>query len=96
MFGFIKKSLNKTKEVIKSVVGSEKKEKISKELIDEALLEADMDYELVEKVIGNLPDEVTKEKLKKELLWIFDTPNNEIKIDDKPFVFLNYRSKWSW
>ena len=88
MFGFIKKSLNKTKEVIKSVVGSEKKEKISKELIEEALLEADMDYELVEKVISNLPDEVTKERLKKELLWIFDTPNNEIKIDDKPFVFL--------
>lgn len=88
MFGFIKKSLNKTKEVIKSVVGSEKKEKISKELIEEALLEADMDYELVEKVINNLPDEVTKERLKKELLWIFDTPNNEIKIDDKPFVFL--------
>jgi len=88
MFGFIKKSLNKTKEVIKSVVGSEKKEKISKELIEEALLEADMDYELVEKIINNLPDEVTKKRLKKELLWIFDTPNNEIKIDDKPFVFL--------
>ena len=88
MFGFIKKSLNKTKEAIKSVVGSEKKEKISKELIEEALLEADMDYELVEKVINNLPDEVTKERLKKELLWIFDTPNNKITIDDKPFVFL--------
>jgi len=88
MFGFIKKSLNKTKEVIKSIVGSEKKEKISKELIEEALLEADMNYELVEKVINNLPDEVTKKRLKKELLWIFDTPNNEIKIDDKPFVFL--------
>ena len=88
MFGFIKKSLNKTKEAIKNVVGSEKKEKVSKELIEEALLEADMDYELVEKVINNLPDEVTKDRLKKELLWIFDTPNNEIKIDDKPFVFL--------
>ena len=88
MFGFIKKSLNKTKEAIKSVVGSEKKEKLSKEIIEEALLEADMDYDLVEKVIQNLPEEVSRNKLKKELSWIFDTPNNKIEINDKPYVFL--------
>jgi fused signal recognition particle receptor len=88
MFGFIKKGLNKTKEALKSVVGSEKKEKIEKDLIEEALLEADMDYDLVEKIVQRLPEEVTKEKLKKELLWVFDTPRNDIEINDKPFTFL--------
>ena len=88
MFSILKKGLNKTKEAIKSVVGSDKKEKLSRDLIEEALLEADMDYDLVEKVIENLPEEVSRERLKKELLWIFDTPNNNIEINDKPFVFL--------
>ncbi|MEO1928381.1 MAG: signal recognition particle-docking protein FtsY [Nautiliaceae bacterium] len=88
MFGLFKKALEKTKKAIQTVVGTEKKEKIPREIIEEALLEADMDYELVEKVIEKLPEEVSKEKLKKELSWIFDTPNNEIVIDDKPYVFL--------
>ena len=88
MFSILKKGLNKTKEALKSVVGSEKKEKLSRDLIEEALLEADMDYDLVEKIIDSLPEVVSKEKLKKELLWIFDTPRNDIEINDKPFVFL--------
>ena len=88
MFGIFKKALNKTKEAIQTVVGSEKKDKLEKDLIEEALLEADMDYELVEKIVERLPEEVTKDKLKKELLWIFDTPNNKIEINDKPFTFL--------
>jgi len=88
MFNFLKKGLSKTTEVLKSVVGAQKKEKINRDLIEEALLEADMDYDLVEKIINNLPEEVTKDKLKKELLWVFDTPKNDIEINDKPFVFL--------
>jgi len=88
MFGFIKKGLEKTKEAIQSVVGAEKKEVISKDLLEEALLEADVDYELVEKILERLPEEITKDKLKKELLWVFYTPKNDIVIDDKPYVFL--------
>ncbi len=88
MFSFLKKGLNKTKEALQSVVGAKKKEKIPKNLIEEALLEADMDYDLVEKIVDRLPEEVTKEKLKKELLWVFDTPKNDIEINDKPFTFL--------
>jgi len=88
MLGFIKKGLNKTKEALKSVVGSEKKEKLPKELIEEALLEADMDYDLVEKIIDRLPEEVSKDKLKKELAWVFSVPKNDIEINDKPFTFL--------
>jgi len=88
MFGLFKKALNKTKEAIQSVVGSEKKEKIDRDLLEEALIEADIDYDLVEKIIEKLPKEVTKEKLKKELLKIFDVPENKIEINDKPYVFL--------
>jgi fused signal recognition particle receptor len=88
MFGLFKKALNKTKEAIQSVVGSEKKEKIDRDLLEEALIEADIDYDLVEKIIDKLPKEVTKDKLKKELLKIFDVPENKIEINDKPYVFL--------
>ncbi len=87
MFNIFKKALNKTKEAIQNVVG-EKKEKIPKELLEEALIEADIDYELVEKILEKLPKEVSKEKLKKELLKIFETKEEKIEINDKPFIFL--------
>ncbi len=88
MFGIFKKALDKTKEAIKNVVGTEKKEKIEKDLLEEALIEADIDYELVEKILDKLPKEVTKEKLKKELLKVFEVPEEKIEINDKPYVFL--------
>ena len=88
MFGFIKKSLNKTKEAIKNVVGIEKKEKLPKELLEEALIEADIDYDLVEKIVEKLPNEVSKEKLKKELEKIFDVKESKLEINDKPYVIL--------
>ena len=88
MFGFIKKSLNKTKEAIKNVVGIEKKEKLPKDLLEEALIEADIDYDLVEKIVEKLPNEVTKEKLKKELEKVFNVPEAKLEINDKPYVIL--------
>jgi fused signal recognition particle receptor len=88
MFGFIKRSLQKTKEAIKEVVGLEKKEKLSKDLLEEALIEADIDYDLVEKIIDKLPNEVSKDKLKKELDKIFDVPEAKLEINDKPYVIL--------
>ncbi|NPA11704.1 MAG: signal recognition particle-docking protein FtsY [Epsilonproteobacteria bacterium] len=88
MFGIFKKALEKTKDAIQSVVGSEKKEKIPRDVIEEALIESDIDYELVEKIIDKLPKEVTRDKLKKELEKVFNTASNEIVIDDKPYVFV--------
>jgi fused signal recognition particle receptor len=88
MFGFIKKSLQKTKEAIKEVVGLEKKEKLPKDLLEEALIEADIDYDLVEKIIDKLPNEVSKEKLKKELEKVFEVPEAKLEINDKPYVIL--------
>ncbi|GAX87128.1 fused signal recognition particle receptor [Lebetimonas natsushimae] len=88
MFGFIKKSLQKTKDAIKEVVGIEKKEKLPRDLLEEALIEADIDYDLVEKIIDKLPNEVSKDRLKKELEKIFDVPENKFEINDKPYVIL--------
>jgi len=88
MFNIFKKALKKTKEKIQEVVGIEKKEKIPKDILEEALIEADIDYDLVEKILDKLPSEVSKDKLKKELLKIFNVPENKIEINDKPYVFL--------
>jgi len=88
MFNIFKKALKKTNEAIKDIVGIEKKEKLPKDLLEEALIEADIDYDLVEKILEKLPNEVSKEKLQKELLKIFNIPENRIEINDKPYVFL--------
>ena len=88
MFNIFKKALKKTNEAIKNVIGIEKKEKIERDLIEEALIEADIDYELVEKIIDKLPKEVTQNKLKEVLLKNFNAENATIEIDDKPFTIL--------
>ncbi|MDY0233192.1 MAG: signal recognition particle-docking protein FtsY [Sulfurimonas sp.] len=63
MFGFIKNSLSKTAEAIKSVV-PKKKLTFSKDEIEEILLEADVEYELIEKILN----ETYQEKISREIL----------------------------
>jgi len=87
MFGFIKKGLKKTVEAIKSIV-PEKKEKIEKDIIEEILIESDMEYDLVEKIIDKLPKEVTQDKLKKELMSIFSNLTTYEEKEASPFVEL--------
>ncbi|MDH4944234.1 signal recognition particle-docking protein FtsY [Sulfurimonas sp. C5] len=68
MFGFIKKSLNKTAEAIKSVA-PKKKITFTKDEIEDILLEADVEYELVEIIINEIYQEkVTREILRSKLL----------------------------
>ncbi|QKF92341.1 signal recognition particle-docking protein FtsY [Campylobacter sp. CCUG 57310] len=88
MFGFFKKGLDKTLEAIRSSRPADKK--ISKEILEEMLLEADVSYEIVEEIIYYLPpqDEVKKDDLKRILKTYFIYENvAEIKLD-KPFVEL--------
>lgn len=88
MFGFFKKGLDKTLEAIRSSRPADKK--ISKEILEEMLLEADVSYEIVEEIIYYLPpqDEVKKDDLKRILKTYFIYENvAEIK-PDKPFVEL--------
>ncbi|WP_428738411.1 signal recognition particle-docking protein FtsY [Sulfurimonas sp.] len=68
MFGFIKKSLGKTAEAIKSVA-PKKKISFTKDEIEDILLEADVEYELVEIIINEIyQDKVTREILRSKLL----------------------------
>ncbi len=89
MIGFIKKSLKKTAEAIKGVA-PEKKLKLTKDEIEDILLEADVDYDSVEKILFYLPagDIVKREDLKRVLLSFFlETPKPKT-IEDKPVVEL--------
>ncbi|WP_304546248.1 signal recognition particle-docking protein FtsY [Sulfurimonas microaerophilic] len=68
MFGFIKKSLNKTAEAIKSVA-PKKKITFTKEEIEDILLEADVEYDLVELIMEQTYQEkITREILRSKLL----------------------------
>jgi len=68
MFGFIKKSLNKTAEAIKSVV-PKKKVSFSKDEIEDILLEADVEYALVEIILNEIyQSKVTRDILRSKLL----------------------------
>ena len=98
MFGWVKnkiqnvkekisKGLEKTGEAIKSVI-PEKKEKYPKDIIEEILIVSDVEYDLVEKILDNLPKEVTRDKLKKELDKIFENLTPYEAPEVKPFVEL--------
>ncbi len=68
MFGFIKKSLNKTVDALKVVV-PKRKISFTHSEIEDILLEADVAYELVEKILSETyQDKITREILRSKLL----------------------------
>ncbi len=68
MFGFIKKSLGKTVETIKTVA-PKKKITFTKGELEDILLEADVEYELVEIILREIyQEQVTREILRSKLL----------------------------
>jgi fused signal recognition particle receptor len=68
MFGFIKNSLQKTVEAIKSVA-PKKKLTLTKEELEDILLEADVEYALVEIILNEIYQEkITREILRSKLL----------------------------
>ncbi|MCV3445909.1 signal recognition particle-docking protein FtsY [Campylobacter lari] len=87
MFGFLKNGLKKTLESIHLVKASNKI--ITKDLLEEMLLEADVAYEIVEEIIYYLPpnDEVKKADLERVMgtYFIYDKPELA---NTKPFVDL--------
>lgn len=70
MLSFIKESLQKTAKNIKEILPKPTK-KITKEELEEILIAIDMDYDLVELVLENLSNEVTKNELEVALLRLF-------------------------
>ena len=90
MFGLIKKSLEKTLGIFKDV-GHGSRESISKEELEEMLVMADVNYDLVEKMIENLPSTVNKIALTNSLSSIFfglEVKKSAEIYSSKPFVDL--------
>jgi len=84
---FLSRAFNKTFSSIKNVV-PQKKEKISFNDIEELLIEADMEYEIIEKAMTGLPDMITRKQLRHRLVMLFEhAPKVENK-EIKPFVRL--------
>ena len=82
MFGFFKKGLSRTADAIKTVI-PKKKAKISKDELEDILLESDVHYDLIEKILSEIPyDEVKREHLESKLLACF----NWAYYDEKEFT----------
>jgi len=88
VFGFIKKSLNKTVEAIKAVA-PKKKVTFSKEELEDILLEADVEYALVEIIMNEIyQTKVTREILRSKLLATLAHTSYEEPEFTAPFVEL--------
>jgi len=86
MFNIFKKVLKKTTEVIKEVA-PKRRQKISKGEFEDILLEADVNYELVERFLDKLPKNLDKKSAYNLLMSVFQYKfdwNDRVK--DKPFV----------
>ena len=86
--GFFARALEKTVDNFKSII-PKKKDKIEFDLIEELLIEADMEYEIVEKAMDGLPDMITREQLRHRLVSLFEhAPFVDTTNMPKPFVEL--------
>jgi len=70
MFNILKKVFTKTNNAIKEVA-VEKKKKITQDEFEDILLEADVNYELVEKLLENLPKTITRIQAYNALISVF-------------------------
>lgn len=86
--GFFARALSKTVENFKSVVPV-KKEKIDFDTIEELLIEADMEYDIVEKAMDGLPGFISRPQLRHRLISLFEhAPDIDTSNMPKPFVEL--------
>lgn len=86
--GFLGKALSKTFENFKATI-PQKQEKIEFDTIEELLIEADMDYDIIEKAMDGLPDRISRKDLRHRLVSLFEHAP-EVSFDNvpKPFVEL--------
>lgn len=90
MFGFFERGFKKTLEVIKALDKSllvETVNHINKDRLEEILIESDVTYDLIEEILLNLPNEISRDDLEPRLLRCF----SEIQTDwhhKKPFIQL--------
>ena len=70
MFGFLKRAFRKTNEAIKEVL-PKKQSAIDKDTFEEILLEADVNYELIERLLEGLPNRINRPQAYNSLISIF-------------------------
>jgi fused signal recognition particle receptor len=85
MFNLFKKVLGKTNNAIKEVV-IEKKKEVSKEEFEDILLEADVNYELVEKLLEALPEKINRIQAFNSMISVFQYKADWKESDARPFV----------
>jgi len=85
MFNFLKKALGKTNEAIHEVI-PQKKKKISKDEFEDILLEADVNYDLIERLLESMPDTITRIQAFNSLISVFQYKADFKESDVKPFV----------
>jgi len=86
MFSFLKKALGKTHEAIHEVAPAKRK-KIPKEDFEDILLEADVRYDLIERLLEGLPDPINRIQAFNSLISVFQYRAEWIEPGEaKPFV----------
>jgi fused signal recognition particle receptor len=86
MFNIFKKVFKRTNDAIKEVA-PEKKKKITKDEFEDILLEADVNYELVEKFLETLPNNINRAEAYNTLITVFQYKADwKDDIEVKPFV----------
>jgi fused signal recognition particle receptor len=85
MFNLFKKVLGKTNDAIKDVAPTKRKE-LSKDEFEDILLEADVNYALVERHLDALPDKVNRIQAFNSLISVFQYKADWKESDAKPFV----------
>jgi len=85
MFNLFKKVLGKTNTAIKEVV-VKKKKVITKEEFEDILLEADVNYALVERLLEALPEKVNRIQAFNSMISVFQYKADWKESDARPFV----------
>jgi fused signal recognition particle receptor len=86
MIGFLKKAFGKTADAIHDVA-PEKRKTISKEDFEDILLEADVHYDLIERLLEGLPDPINRIQAFNSLISVFQYRADWIEPGEaKPFI----------
>jgi fused signal recognition particle receptor len=85
MFKILKKVFGKTTDAIKDVA-PQKKKSITKDEFEDILLEADVNYDLVERLLDELPNSINRIQAFNSLISVFQYKADWKESDAKPFV----------
>jgi len=85
MFNLFKKVLGKTNDAINEVAPTKKKN-ISKDELEDILLESDVNYALIEKLLATLPENITRTQAFNSLISVFQYKADWKEQDVSPYV----------